>query len=269
MRMATKLRKYLKLYLKLAKFSASLEMEYRVSFILEVFVEVAFFFVTLFGMRVVYWNVSEIAGWHFNELLVLLGVNMVFTELVLGFVFIYNLRELPFKIAKGDLDMILLKPINSQFSVSLWRPYFALFPSALAGIVVAVVGFTRGGFAFNPIMFLPFLLIFSCGLVIAYSIGMLISTLSMWFINATPLPMLAQQLLFVARNPYSVFSGAWRIIFLTFLPIAFMASFPASTLLGKLELWWLPASVALAVVFLWGSNVFWKFALKKYSGASS
>lgn len=267
--MVTDLKRYLKIYWRLIKFSASLEMEYRLSFILEIMVEIGYFIVTLFGMRVIFWNVSEVAGWHYNELLMLYGINMVFSELILGFAFCFNLRDLPNKIAKGSLDLILSKPINSQFAVSLWRPYFAMFPSLIAGIVIAIIGFKNTGISFNPIMIIPFIIIFISGLVMAYSLGMIISTVSMWFINADPLPMLAQEFILMSQNPYSIYVGVWKVVFLTLVPVAFMVSIPTSVLLGHLSLWWIPASVAVATIFLYVSHKFWNFALKKYSSASS
>lgn len=267
--MATSVVRHLKVYWKLVRFAVSLELEYRFAYILEVFVELAFFVVTLVGLKVLFWNVSEVAGWDYNELLVLSGVNMVFSEILLGTSFIFNLRSLPYKIARGDLDIVLTKPINSQFAVSLWRPYFAMVPSALAGAFIAYLGFSKGGFSFNLANVPAFLLIFGCGLIMAYSIGIIVTSLAFWFVNARPLPMLAQQILFMSKNPASVFTGVWRVIFMTILPIAFMVSFPSSVLLGDLQLWWLPASLVLAVVFLKSSNLFWNFALKKYSSASS
>jgi len=244
-------------------------MEYRFSFLLEIFVECAFFMVTLFGMRVVFWNVTDVAGWTYPQLLMLYGINMVFSELVLGFVFIYNLRDLPHKIAQGTLDTILTKPINSQFAVSLWRPYFAMFPSLLSGIIIAVIGFRGTGSTFQMSSIVPFLIVFGSGLVMAYSLGMMITTLSMWFINAQPLPMLAQQFIHLSKHPYSIYSGMWKIVSLSIIPVAFMVSIPSSILLGILEWWWMPGSLLVAAVFLYASNLFWNFALKKYSGASA
>lgn len=267
--MATNLVRYLKLYWKLVKFSATMEMEYRFSFILEIFVEIAFFIVTLFGIRVIFWNVTDVAGWHYNELLMLYGINMVFSELVLGFAFVFNLKDLPNKIAKGSLDLILSKPINSQFAVSLWRPYFAMFPSLFSGIIIAYIGFKNTGITFNPILIFPFLMIFISGLIMAYSMGMIISTLSMWFINVHQLPMLAQQFIHMSKNPYSIYSGAWKVVFMTVIPVAFMVSLPTSTLLGDFSFWWVPASVLVATFFLYLSHKFWVFALRKYSSASS
>ena len=194
---------------------------------------------------------------------------MIFFETILGLTFVYNLRDLPHKIRQGGLDLILSKPINSQFAVSLWRPYFAMLPSILVGIITVYIGFRDGGMILNPLMLLPFVFLFVCGIVMAYSFGMVVSTLTMWLISAGRLPDFAEQLLSMARNPYSFFTGVWRIIFLTVLPISFMVSFPAQALMNDLSLWWFPSAFILAALFLVFSNVFWKFALRKYSSASS
>lgn len=267
--MATKLIKYLKLYWRLIKFAAQTEMEYKGSFILEIFVEVVYFFVSLILVFVIYGNVDSVAGWGKAEYLVIVGINMIFSEILLGVAFIHGLRDLPGKIVRGELDLVLGKPINSQFTVSLWRPYFAMIPSLFAGIIVVLWGINSGGAKIGLNSLIPFFILFIFGLIMAYSIGMMISTLSMWLTNATPLPMLAQQVLFLAKNPYSVFFGAWKIIFLTVLPIAFMVSFPVQTLLGGYQWWWGPMAMVLAVIFLKLSNMFWNFALKYYSSASS
>jgi len=267
--METNIFRYIRLWWKLAKFSATLEMEYRLSFLLEIIVECAFFAVSMVGLRVVYWNVTEIAGWTYPELLMLYGVNMVFSELILGFAFIYNLRDLPNKIATGTLDIILTKPMNSQYAVSLWRPYFAMFPSLISGVIIAIIGFRQTGIEFHIANIFPFCIVFGSGLVMAYSLGMMISTISMWWVNAQPLPMLAQQFIFLSKHPYSVYSGMWKILFLTVIPVAFMVSIPSSIFLGNLEWWWIPASLSLAALFLYASHIFWNFALRHYSGASA
>ena len=268
--MATKtISKYSKIYWKLIKFAATQETTYRFGFFLEIFVEAAYILVTLLGTGVLFWNVSDIAGWNFHQMLVLLGLNAIFAETILGLIFVFNLRSLPQQINKGSLDMVLVKPLNSQFVVSLWRPYFAFIPSLIPGVLMIYFGFKLGGFRFDPWSLLPFLIIFSAGLVIAYAVGMLLSTLSVWLINATPLPMVAENIIFMAKIPYSVYTGGLRIVFLLFVPLAFMVSFPAQTLLGGSQWWWPAVAAGLAALFLKTSSLFWNFALKHYSGASS
>jgi ABC-2 type transport system permease protein len=263
------MRRYLKIYRYLIKFAAIQETTYRLGFFLELLVKFIYAAVVVLSARVLFWNVNEVAGWNFYEMLVLLGLNIIFCEIVLGLAFVHNLRSLPGKIAKGELDLILTKPLNSQFVVSLWRPYFALLPSLIPGFALIYLGFNLGGFTLNLLLVPPFLVIFSSGMIIAYSVGMIISTLSFWLINATPLPQLAEHLIFLAERPYSLFAGAWRVVFLIILPIAFMVSFPAQTLLGDFSWWWVPTSLVLAAIFLKSSSLFWQLGLKHYQSASS
>jgi len=267
--LVTKIKRYLRVYWHLVKFSAMTETTYRFGFFLEMFVETAYIIASVLSIRVLYWNIQEIAGWDVNEMLVLMGVNALFSEIVLGLFFIHNLRNLPGKIMLGELDLVLTKPLNSQFSVSMWRPYFALVPSCIPGIALIFWGFARGNLPFNLINLLPFALLFVFGGIIAYSIGMLISTLTMWFINAHPIPQIAENILFMAKVPLSVYNGFWKILFLTVIPIVFMVSLPSSALLGDIRWFWIPTSLLIAIVFIKSSNIFWNFALKKYTSASS
>lgn len=245
------------------------ECSYRFNFFLELLVEFLYIAVSLLAIRVVLWNIKEIAGWNLNEMLVLLGVSSIFSEIILGTTFILNLRQLPAKIVNGDLDLILTKPLSSQFVVSLWQPYFAMIPSCLPGLMMIYLGFRLGDFGFNPLLLIPFLVIFISGLVTAYSLGMIISTLSFWLLSADPLPEMAERIIVSAERPYSIFSGVWKIVFLFFIPLALMATFPAQVLMNDFRWWWLPTSVFLALIFLKASSLFWNLGLKHYQSASS
>jgi len=111
--------KYTKIYGKLIKFAAMQETAYRVGFFLEIFVEAAYITVVIFGVGILFWNVPQLAGWELPQMLVLMGIYAIFSELILGLAFIFNLQELPKLVNKGTLDLILVKPLNSQFAVSL------------------------------------------------------------------------------------------------------------------------------------------------------
>jgi len=264
------IKKYLKIYSHLIKFSAMTEMEYRFSFLLEWLVEFFYIIASFFSIQVLFWNIKEVAGWDFNEMLVLLGVNALFSEIILGVVFVFNLRTLPRKIMRGDLDLFLTKPISSQFVASLWRPYFALLPSLFPGLCMIYLGFKGGNFSFSLVGILFFLIMFILGLIMSYSIGMIIATFAFWLIDSSdPLPRLAEKVLQMSGNPFSIYQGLWKIIFLMVLPLAFMVTFPSMAILGSLSLWWLVPAIILSLFFLKLSNIFWNFGLKYYQSASS
>jgi len=261
--------RYLRIYWLLIKFSAILETTYRLNFLVECIVEIGYFIITIVGLNILYANVRSLAGWNYSQMLVLVGLNMIFSEILLGLSYIYNLRRLPAQVANGDLDLVLTKPINSQFAASLWRPYFALIPSVLTGLIVIKIGFNAGGFILNPLYLIPFILIFVSGLVIAYSFSVICCTLTFWWTNASPLPDLAQEIVLMSGRPYQIFEGFWKYLFLLLIPLAFMTTFPAQILMGELHWWWVPTSIILAAIFLKCSNLFWNFGLKHYSSASS
>ena len=57
---------------------------------------------------------------------------------------------------------------------------------------------------------------------------------------------------------------------LTFaVPVAFATTFPAQALLGRADARLLPVGLLLAALGLCGAHLFWRFALRHYSSASS
>jgi ABC-2 type transport system permease protein len=142
-------------------------------------------------------------------------------------------------------------------------------PSVFSGLAVIIYAFHLGNFTFIWLSLFPFLVVFVSGLIMAYAVSMILTTLSFWLLNATPLPDLAQQIVQMSGRPYQIFGGMWKVIFLMVVPLAFMVTFPAQILLGELVWWWVPASIVLAGVFLYASHKFWNLGLKHYSSASS
>jgi ABC-2 type transport system permease protein len=62
---------------------------------------------------------------------------------------------------------------------------------------------------------------------------------------------------------------AYRFFFTFIIPVAFLTTVPAETLLERVQVGWIVGSGILAVVLLCLSRWFWKFALRFYTSASS
>jgi ABC-2 type transport system permease protein len=67
----------------------------------------------------------------------------------------------------------------------------------------------------------------------------------------------------------SAFGGGLRILLTFIVPIAFMTTFPAAALIGKLEPIYLAIAPLMAAALLFASRSFWRFALRSYTSASS
>ena len=77
------------------------------------------------------------------------------------------------------------------------------------------------------------------------------------------------QVLVAGKYPVSSYPGVMRFIFTFVVPVAFMTTVPAETLLGQVKPVWLLGAAAFAATLFIGSRMFWKFALRFYTSASS
>lgn len=139
-----KLLKYIKIYFKLFKFGFILATAYRASFLIEILVELGYQIGFILFFVGVLMNVKSIGGWTYHEVMFLAGLSIVVSEVTLGAIYVFNLSRLPEKIKNGEIDTILLKPINSLFYLSLGLPYFASFVSCLTGIYVMWISVVNG-----------------------------------------------------------------------------------------------------------------------------
>lgn len=57
-------------------------------------------------------------------------------------------------------------------------------------------------------------------------------------------------------------------MFTASIPVAFMTTFPAEAVLGRLDSGVAPAAVGVAVPSFLAASAFWRFALRFYTGAS-
>jgi len=62
---------------------------------------------------------------------------------------------------------------------------------------------------------------------------------------------------------------AFRFCFTFVVPVAFLTTVPAEALLGREAIGWIVGAGGLAIALLIFSNVFWRFALRFYTRASS
>ena len=93
--------------------------------------------------------------------------------------------------------------------------------------------------------------------------------LSFWLVQVDTLDTLFYSVFETARYPVSFFKGLIRAVLTFAIPVAFATTFPAQALLGTVDLRLLLAGVALATLALLLTHLFWNYAVRYYSSASS
>ncbi len=261
--------KYLRIYRILMRFALIRATQYRVSFLIELLVEFGHQIVLIFFFQVVYANVKGIAGWTYYEVLFFTGLNIVASEFLLSAFYIFNLKQLPRKIKNGELDQSLLLPINPLFNQSVSMPYYTGFVAMLSGIFLMIYSLFHLSVSFNPIAVVVALVMVLFGFVIAYSIFVIFSSLTFYFLNAQSLVSIGQHVVTEFKaNPPSVYVGWLRILFMYIIPVVFIAGVPASTILHAIDFRMLWIAALLAAIFFTAALLLWNRMIKFYASAT-
>jgi ABC-2 type transport system permease protein len=258
--------RYLRTLLLFWRTSFAAEMEYRSNFLLACLSSVGSLLGSLFGLFLFYRGDYTFEGWAWEESLVVLGV---FTALT-GFsslVLTPNLNRIVQHVEDGTLDFVLLKPVDSQFWVSLRQLSPWGLPDLVFGLGLVIYATTKLGL--GPGVLLLGVVPFACGLVSLYSLWFFLASTSIWFVKIYNATEVLRGLLDAGRFPIVAYPAGYRFFFTFVVPVTFLTTVPAEAFLGRGDSsWWLGAG-ALAVVLFALSRFFWRVALRSYTSASS
>ncbi len=262
------MRKYLRLLRLQLRISASAGMAYRADFLLEGVMAVAWTFLTLLPLFVLFDERATVAGWDFPSALVVIGYFTAIKAVLEGIVSpsIVDLLE---RIRSGSFDYVLLKPVDAQVVMSAsrfepWQMFDLLF--ALGIIAYA---FVERGVAPEPAHVGLGILMFVAGVLAMYAMWMMCAAMAFWVVRLDNLTFLLNAIFDTARWPVQVFPGAWRFVFTFLIPLALMTTYPAMALLGGIDAKTALAVIGGALALVSISRAVWVAAIRNYTSASS
>lgn len=260
------IRRYLRVLRLFWLVSFAAELEYRVNFIVAVITSLGGLVGSLFGLFLFYRNDYSFQGWSWEEALVVLGIFTILQGISATFL-VPNLNKIVSYVQEGTLDFVLLKPISSQFwlsthTVSPWG-----LPDVLFGMII--VGYAGAQLGLAPSAYLAMLPPLALGVVSLYSLWFILGATSIWFVKIYNVTEVLRSLLEAGRFPIEGYPAAYRIFFTFIIPVAFLTTVPAQTMLNRSDPTWLLSAAILAAVLFQSSRWFWQFALRFYTSASS
>ena len=262
------IKKYLKVYYYFNYSSFSIELEYKINLFIDLISSILGLIGSLFLLSIFFSNTQEIAGWSFNQALIIQGIYTILNGITNTW-FNPNLKEIVKYIREGTLDYVLLKPIDSQFWISFKRISPTGLIEILLGIIVLSYCFYLNNIIFDIWSFILLIITLICSISILYSMWFLISTTTIWFVKTWNATEVLRSFLYMGRFPMDSFSFSLRIFFSTIIPITFITTIPSEVLLGLSPAWKIFLEVLVSMTFLIFSRRFWKFALRFYTSASS
>jgi len=247
--------------------SLATEMEYRTNFTLAAFTSLGQMAGAVFLFFLMFRGATNVNGWTFEQSLLVVGFFTILNG-VASTLLRQNLSRIVAHVRQGTLDFILLKPIDAQF----WLSTRNLSPWGLPDIAYGciILGYAGYNLGLSPLAFLAALPPLLLGIIGLYGLWFILGTTSIWFVKVANVTYVLQSLLDAGRFPIQTLpSGVYRFIFTFIVPVAFLTTVPAQTMLGRAELGWLAGALGFAAVSLTLSRLWWRFALRFYTSASS
>lgn len=266
--MWARIKKYSHLYWAFCRASIIADFEFRLNVVLRVATDVLWNIAQIATFEVLFRQTSVMGGWTLPQMRVFLGVLFVVDALYMFFVH-ENLHDFSSKVRKGEMDLLLAKPADSQFIMSLQR---ACTP-ALGNLIIAMgwlsycVSRLEGNLGAERILW--FLVLVPCGLIVVYAGRFYFATLSLFYTRAENLEYLFYQIYRLGMRPDAIYQPWLKYIVLTILPAAMIASVPARAIIDPPNRWLYVWAIALAITCAWLTTVHWKRALRSYASASS
>ncbi len=258
--------RYLDLIQIFWKTAIAAELEYRLNFVFAALSSLGGLAGSLFSLFLFYRKGYTFQGWRWEEALIVVGI-FTFLEGFANTFLASNLSRIVKHIQNGTLDFVLLKPISSQFwlsfhSFSLWG-----IPDLLFGLGIIFYGGSLLEIGIMAYFLAAIPLVF--GMIIMYSLWFMLGATSIWFTKIYNMTEVLKGLLAAGRFPIAAYPATYRFFFTFVVPVAFMTTVPAQTLLGRGDPLWLIGGGCLATVLLILSSRVWQFALRFYTSASS
>lgn len=250
------------------KVNVQMTLAYRVDTAVNILLEILQLGWELVSLSIIFSNTQTLGGWNLGELITLLGVFHFVNALM--FVLIWpNTEKFNASVRDGTLDYTLLQPASSMFLVTFSRMVIWRVWDLGLGTVLMIIGINMSGRVTTLANLGSFLLLATTGMVILYSLWIVLIAATFWFTKFDNNVTILQALLDTGRYPATVYPFWLRMIITFVIPIAVATTIPLQALRGELSAGQVALFVMISLFSFWAASRVWRAGVKKYAGASS
>lgn len=270
---------YWRVFATFARNSLVRDMTFRANFIIEGLSSLSWMAMNLGFYILIFQYTNQIgadSGWGQYQFFIFLSTTLFINSLVQTF-FMPNCEEFSELIRTGGLDFALLKPIDTQFLISLQKIEWSSLSNFLFAMGLMGYSFYQLGSlpAWWAVVLYPIYVV--CGVVILYSLMIALAATSVWLGRNQTLYDFWFYITNFSRYPMEIYGGnAWgrglRYAFSFAVPVLLVVNIPARLVAMPLE----KQSWPLAVFTIFASFASlvasrWMFgkAMQQYRSASS
>ena len=262
-----------RLYLRLVGARVRSQLQYRVSFALQLVGAFCLSFTDFLAVLIIFQHLPYLAGWSLGEVAFLYGTSYIafqLTDMVVG-----HLDRLPEQIQRGDFDMVLIRPLGALFQVLTSDFELRRLGSMSQGLVVFLIALSLVPIHWTAGRVLMLMLIPLNGAAIFGSVWVLGATTSFWTVRTMEI---VNAFTYggnrLTSYPMHIYAGWLQRLFIFVIPLAFVNYFPSLYILGKPDPLGAPDFVRflaplVAVVLMLIAWRVWGFGVRHYRSTGS
>jgi len=264
---------YLKLYLEFSRIKLKTQIEDRFQFFLLITCKIVGFGAVGIMLWVMVTKFNSIGNWNPYEILLLFSFNMI-TYAFAGCFFFNFFVELPNRIRTGELDEVLIKPLNPTTYLICRGVSAGYLANVTVGLVAFFFAVSNLKINFNGRNIAMLILLILGSSLIQSSVFSFSYTPSFWLINNNGLRKIMSDLKSFSDYPIAIYNKAIQL-FLTFiLPFGFISFYPSQYFLEKSDgLYFNPgfpaATVIVGLIMAFIGYKFWIFGLSHYQSTGN
>jgi len=262
------MKRYLKIYQRLIKMNFAIIVAYRMGFINSIISTIGWGVFQIIWIYMLTYKTKSVFGWSRAELIIL-AVCYVVIIAIFHLLFSRNFERLARIIDRGQLDALLLKPVDSQFLISVWIIRYANFFRIAMGIGFLAFLINNLHITISALNVVGFLVLIIFGLVLLYSLWFIFSTFLIWFPQLTNLVDFLYTINGMSRYPTEMIKTLPFYLLPVLIPFTITIVTPTKALLGRILAGDVVGLILITFTLFYFSRVFWKFALRYYTSASS
>jgi ABC-2 type transport system permease protein len=274
---------YLRVFLTFARNSLVRDMMFPANFTIETISSVGWVLMNIGFYLLIFEYTDQIGAdgtaggaWDKHQFFVFIATSMFINSMV-QLLFMTNADEFSELIRTGGLDFALLKPIDTQFLISLRRIEWASLANFVVAAVLMIYALPRvEGFGLTIWQVVLYPVYLLGGIAILYSLMIVLAACSVWLGRNTSIYDFWFYITNFSRYPMEIYHGPigdWlRRAFTFLLPILIVVNVPARMLAKPLQpeyAYLALFAIAATIASLWASRWVFQRALLSYRSASS
>jgi len=236
---------YARVFLIFLRNSLVRDMTFRANFIIDTISSMSWVFMNLGFYILIFEYTDRIGtvadwdpGWGRDQFFLFLATTLLINSLIRG-LFLSNAVEFSEQIRTGTLDFALLKPIDTQFLISLGRIEWSAIGPFSCGVALMAYSLFQVHYVPGPMQAALFLFYLFCGVAIYYSLMIAMAATAVWLGRNKTLLDFWFYITNFSRYPMEIYKGPWgnplRWAFTFFVPVLIAVNVPARLLVRPLD----------------------------------